>query len=53
VAEVPPSDEWLSIDVDLSSFAGQILQVRFVMDAEVSAGRPQFSRWQIRRFAIY
>jgi hypothetical protein len=52
LADVPASDDWVGVDVDLSEFAGQIVYLRFVMNADLPSGRPQPARWQIRRFEI-
>lgn len=53
LADVPPSDDWTGVDVDLSAFAGQVVYLRFVMDAAPPGGRPQDARWEIRRLVIY
>jgi hypothetical protein len=53
VANVPASDDWVGVDVDLSQFAGQIVYLRFVMNADVPGGRSEPARWQIRRLVIY
>ena len=52
LAQVPASDDWVGVDVDLSQFAGQIVYLRFVMNA-APGDRPQPAHWQIRRLAIY
>ena len=53
LADVPPSDDWIGVDVDLSAFAGQVVYLRFVMDAGPPSGLPRDARWEIRRLVIY
>jgi len=53
LAAVPPSDDWVRVDVDLSTFAGQIVYLRFVMNSDLSNGQPQGARWEIRRLVIF
>jgi hypothetical protein len=53
LADVPPSDDWLNIDIDLSGFAGQVVQLRFVIDGEVTEDRSAFNRWVMRHFEIW
>ena len=53
LAGVPPSDDWIGVNVDLSAFTGQIVYLRFVMEGGPPAGLPQDARWEIRRLVIY
>ncbi len=51
VRDVAPSDDWTSIGVDLSLFAGEIVRVRFVLDAR---DKPEAEEpaWRIRNFQV-
>ena len=51
LAEVPHSDDWLTMTFDISPYAGHELRVRFVLDAgAVEAG--DIKRWQIRNVVL-
>jgi hypothetical protein len=42
LAQVPASDDWITLNVDLSAWAGRVVQVRFAFDARapLRGGRP-------------
>jgi hypothetical protein len=52
IAEVSPSSEWTTIDVDLSAFAGEIVQVRLVFDAPRRLPDPASDRWRVRNLRL-
>jgi hypothetical protein len=48
---VPTSDEWTTVQVDLSAYAGQVVRVRFVLDLRsIAFDRPDF--WRIRELRV-
>jgi hypothetical protein len=49
---VPASDDWLSIDVDLSPFAGQLIFLRFVFDAQAPEPGLTADSWLLRRASV-
>ena len=47
VAEVAASETWVPIDVDLSAYVGQVLDVRFVFDAVAPADPATPDSWRV------
>ena len=53
VANLPATADWTTIDLDLSAFAGNIVQVRLVFDAaEPPPGLPP-DRWRVRHVRLH
>jgi hypothetical protein len=52
LASVPAWPGWQQVDVDLSSFIGQIVYVRFMFDAVPPTGGAAPDVWQIRNVTI-
>jgi hypothetical protein len=51
-AVVPAGSDWLTVDVDVSAFAGQVFYVRFVFDAVTPANGAPADLWQIRTISV-
>ena len=47
VGLVPASDSWRPVEVDLSGFAGRIIEIRFVLDETTAAGGVAPDVWRI------
>ena len=45
--EVPASEDWTPIDVDLAAFAGELIYLRFVLDASTSVHPASPDVWRI------
>jgi hypothetical protein len=52
VGVVPASGDWLTVDLDLTAFAGQVVWVRFVFDSVVPDPGADPDTWQIRNVII-
>lgn len=51
VAVVPPSDDWMSVAVDLRAYIGDIVYVRFVFDG-VSSETAHADHWAVRSLVV-
>jgi hypothetical protein len=52
VSAVPPSDDWTSVTVDLSAFAGDVIYVRYVYSGVEPVGGRAIESWAIRAIHI-
>ena len=52
VGAAPESDRWTPVDIDLSSFAGEVIRVRFVLQSRTPFDDEGPSRWRIRQLRV-